>query len=232
MKSTKLLWSSLIVLILLLYASYIIPQFYYRADAAAKVVNNTSSYGNTENNYSRRGKGSYGYGMMGGNRGYNSNSYSQGLISEDKVNEEIKNSTANAKVDKQSNSVTYSGNTIKVVLLASSKQADDKFEVAGLINPTIYIPKNSTVTLELINEDEDVSHALEITSAAPPYGYMSMMQGGVYPGSYINPIPSSANGKFYSASSSFITNYDGSFYYICQYPGHAAQGMYGKIIVQ
>ncbi|QAT41318.1 MULTISPECIES: sulfocyanin-like copper-binding protein [unclassified Clostridium] len=232
MKSSKLLWSSLIALSLLLCASYIIPKSYYRTNAAAKVVNNNSSNLNTANNYSRRGNESYGYGMMGRNRGYNSSSYLQGLISEDKVNEEIKNSTANAKIDKQSNSITYSGNSINIVLLASGKQADDKFEAAGLINPTIYIPRDSTVTLELINEDEDVSHALEITSAAPPYGYMSMMQGEVYPGSFINPIPSAANGKLYSASVSFTASHDGSFYYICQYPGHAAQGMYGKIIVQ
>ncbi|MDF2883090.1 MAG: hypothetical protein K0R54_3647 [Clostridiaceae bacterium] len=232
MKSTKFLWSFLIILALLLCASYIIPEFYSGKNEITTAANNSAGNGSTANNYSRRANGFNGYGMMGGNRGYRSNSYAQDGLSEDKVNEEVKNSIESAKIDKEKNSITYSGNNIKIVLLASVKQADDKFLVGGLVNPTVYIQKNSTVTLELINEDEDVPHAFEITSAAPPYANMSMMQGRVYPGSFINPIPYSASGKFYAASTSFTANYHGEFYYICQYPGHAAQGMYGKIIVQ
>jgi hypothetical protein len=64
------------------------------------------------------------------------------------------------------------------------------------------------------------------------YRSNSYVQGGVYPGSFINPIPNSVNGNFYAASTSFTANYHGGFYYICQYPGHASKGMYGKIIVQ
>jgi plastocyanin len=44
--------------------------------------------------------------------------------------------------------------------------------------------------------------------------------------------PPSANGRSYEDSTSFTANYDGEFYYICQYPGHASEGMYGKIIVK
>lgn len=232
MKSTKFLWSCLIILILLLFGSYIIPQVYFHKSQVTRVINSPSSNEGITNNYNRSANGFNGYGMMRGNRVYRSNLYVQSGLSEDKVNEEVKNSLANVKIDNGTNSVTYSEDNIKIVLLASAKQADDKFLVDGLVNPTVYIPKNSTVTLELINEDEDVPHAFEITSAAPPYANMSMMQGGVYPGSFIDPIPYAASGKFYAASTSFTAKYDGEFYYICQYPGHASQGMYGKIIVQ
>ena len=60
---------------------------------------------------------------------------------------------------------------------------------------------------------------------------MSMMQGQVYSGAFIQPIAEVVTNQYQSAQVSFTAGYAGEFYYICQYPGHAAKGMYGKIII-
>lgn len=247
MKSTKLLWLGVIALALLFFATYLIPNLYLSRNAASQ-NNNGNNYGNNNNYYNGSGWGSgYGMmgsyrgmmggygrngGMMGGSFGYNSNQYSNEGLTEDNVNSVVDESSKNATINKNKNSITYSGNNIKIVLLGSPKQDDKKFVIDGLVNPTVYIPKNANVTLELINGDEDVPHAVEITNAAPPYAYTTMMQGEIYPGSFVGNIPPSSNGKSYAASTSFTASYEGEFYYICQYPSHAAEGMYGKIIVK
>jgi rusticyanin len=252
MRSTKLMWSGVIVLVVLLFASYLVPSYYFRGYAASKVgagdnnygsannTNNNSSYGDG-NNYgsNRRNKNYYGYGMMGGyggmmggNWGSGINQYANNALSEDEVNKDMEDSLKNATVDKQKNTVSYSGEDIKIVVLGGPKQADEKFIIGGLINPTVYIPKNSNITLEFINEDEGMYHNVAITNAAPPYAYMNMMQGQIYPGSYTGMLPPAANDQFYSDSTTFNASYAGEFYYLCQYPGHAAKGMYGKIIVK
>lgn len=241
MKSIKFLWSGVIILVLLLFASYLVPNFYLSKYETLQRNNGNSNYGNKNNYYFNNGWGSgyrmmggygrYG-GMMGGNFGYNQNQFSNEGITVDKVNSDALESLKNAAIDKDKNSITYSGNDIKIVLLGGPEQADKKFVIGELVNPTVYIAKNANVTLELINEDGDVPHAIEITNAAPPYVYMAMMQGGIYPGSFIGNIPPSANSKFYVASTSFTASYEGEFYYIYQYPSHAAEEMYGKIVVK
>jgi rusticyanin len=251
MKSTKFMLSGILVLVVMLFASYLVPSFYLRNYTSSKEeatgvtyrkINNSfadSNY-NDGDNYNSNGwsTNSYGYGMMGGaggmmggNWGSDGNQYTNNTLNKDEANKNMENSLKNAAIDKVRNTITYSGSDINVVVLGGPEQADGKFVIGGLINPTVYIPKNSNVTLRFINEDEGMYHNIAITNSTPPYGYMSMMQGQIYPGGYTRMLPPAANGKFYSESTTFNANYTGEFYYICQYPGHAAKGMYGKIIV-
>ncbi|MBV7275857.1 hypothetical protein I6U48_23460 [Clostridium sp. PL3] len=245
MRSTKLMWSGIIVLVVLLFASYLVPSFYFIGYAASKEGSSVSdNYGNSnssnnssDNNGFGRNFYSYGMmsgygGMMGGNWGSGINQSTNNALSEDEANKDMEDSLKNATVDKEKNTVSYSGDDIKIVVLGGPKQADEKFIIGGLINPTVYTPKNSNVTLEFINEDEGMYHNVAITDAAPPYAYMNMMQGQIYPGSYAGMLPPAVDGQFYSDSTTFNASYAGEFYYICQYPGHAAKGMYGKIIVK
>jgi hypothetical protein len=57
-------------------------------------------------------------------------------------------------------------------------------------------------------------------------------RGVIYPGSFIRTVPPVESDQFYEESASFTANYKEEIYYLCQYPGHAAEGMYGKIIIQ
>ena len=171
----------------------------------------------------------YGPGMMGGYAYYGNTTETK---TEAEYQADIQASLTYAQVDEQTNTVRYTGNEIKIVMIGGPEQADEKFVIAGLVNPTIYIPKDATVILEFVNADEGMPHAFEITNAAPPYYYMTMMRGGIYPGSYINTLPAAGTDVYPVAEVTFQASTAGTFYYICQYPGHAQEGMYGEIIIE
>ena len=171
-----------------------------------------------------------GYGMMGGQGSGNNNALD--VKDENSAAKDMVTSLTNATVDKSANTITYTGTNVKIVMLGGPKEADEKFIIAGLINPTLRIPQGANITMEIINKDEGMSHGVEITTATPPYTYMSMMQGGgIYPGASIQPIPKAASNQYPASQVSFAVSNVGEFYYLCQYPGHAANGMYGKIII-
>lgn len=172
-----------------------------------------------------------GYGMMGGFGYGNGNSYSQNIKDANSAAKDMAASLTNATVDKSANTITYTGKDVNIVMFGGPEEADGKFVIGGLINPTLKIPQGAKVTMELINEDTGMPHGVELTTSPPPYYYMTMMQGGVYPGSFITPILEAAANQYPSTQVSFTASDSGDFYYICQYPGHAAKGMYGKIII-
>ena len=173
--------------------------------------------------------GAPGYGMMGGS--FNGAGYSSALTDQTGAANDMKASLANAAVNKSANTITYTGSDVKIVMLGGPGNADEKFVIGGLVNPTLNIPQGARVTMEFINEDTGMPHGVEITSATPPYVYMSMMQGGIYPGAFIHPIPVAVSNKYPVAQISFTAGQAGNFYYLCQYPGHAEKGMYGKIVI-
>ncbi|WP_139024204.1 plastocyanin/azurin family copper-binding protein [Desulfosporosinus sp. OT] len=172
-----------------------------------------------------------GYGMMGGYGYGNSSSYNQNIKDDNSAAKDMEASLTNATIDKSANTITYTGTDVNIVMYGGPEEADGKFVIGGLINPTLKIPQGAKVTMELINEDTGMPHGVELTTAPPPYYYMAMMQGGVYPGSFLPTIPEASTNQYPSAQVSFTTSDSGQFYYICQYPGHAAKGMYGKIII-
>lgn len=152
------------------------------------------------------------------------------------ANQEMQSSLKNATIDKTNNTITYSGQTVKIVAFGgamdnNSSGPDEKFVIGGLVNPTLRVQKGAHVTLELVNEDTGMPHGIEVTSAQPPYGVMSIMQGGIYPGTFIHPIPAASKDAYPLATTTFTASQAGTFNYICEYPGHAAKGMYGKIII-
>lgn len=177
--------------------------------------------------------GTYGntgiFGMMGG---YSDSLSGLETKTDAEMQADITAAQADAQVDEQANTVTYTGDEVKLVFVGGPEEADEKFVVNGLVNPTVYIPKGATVTLEFINADEGMPHAFEITTVEPPYYYMAMMGGGVYPGSFISTLPDAQNDAYPSVEITFEANIAGTFYYICQYPGHAQEGMYGKLIIE
>jgi rusticyanin len=183
-----------------------------------------SSQGNG-GGYSMMGGYGGGYSMMGGyGGGY--------VVKDDKTAEsDMAASLANATVDKISNTITYAGKTLKIVMFAGPPEyADEKFVIGGLINPTLRIPQGANVTMEIINEDNGMPHGVVITSANPPYASTVMMRW-IYPGTSISPIPEASSSGYPATQASFVVSEAGTYYYLCQYPVHAAVGMYGQIII-
>jgi len=196
------------------------------SEGGGKEQNNENS-GGMMNGYNGNNSG----GMMGGNRTENG-ATNISFLTEESANKHMEGSLKNATVDKKNNTIIFSGKDVNIVLLGSPKIADDKFFIGGLINPMLQVPKNAKISLEMINEDDGMSHGVEITNATPTYNYMSMMGGGIYPGSFITPLPEATKDKYSTSRTTFTSNQEGTFYYICQYPGHAEKGMYGKFVVK
>ncbi len=194
--------------------------------------------------------GSNGYGMgggtMGASGGYGTGGYgtmgggaSQGqTMTWTAAQHAIQNSAAGATVNTADNSLTFNDTRIHMnVIAVQPDNPDTTFEVGGLVDPTLHIPRGATVTMTLVNMDygQDMPHGLVLTREAPPYPYMGTgMMGG---GNGIPPLAARSTDDLQSATYAsgtlqFQATTPGTYYYVCQVPGHAQDGMYGKIIVE
>jgi hypothetical protein len=86
------------------------------------------------------------------------------------------------------------------------------------------------ITLQFANQDKDGPHGIEVTLAPPPYNRMAMMDGPAIHGAFVSSLPAARNDTDPVAQTVFQIRQPGRYYYLCQYPGHAADGMYGKLI--
>ncbi len=153
---------------------------------------------------------------------------------------------------KNNNTIVFSDNNINLVVLAMmgndavnmtnstlpSYSHGDVFVIYGLINPTLIVPSGSTIHVLFINLDNDMYHNFVITIAPPPYPYNVMpyigMNGGMGPSMriYMTWLPPAnyTSNYAYSYEYTFIINSPGKYWYLCTYPGHAENGMYGELI--
>jgi rusticyanin len=193
---------------------------------------NHQNFGGMMNGYNGNNSGRNNFGGMMGGSGFQNGDTNISSLDEETANKHMEDSLKNATVDKENNTISFAGKDITIVLLAGPEIADGKFVIGGLINPSLQVPKDAKISLEMINEDEGMSHGVEITNAIPPYNYMAMMGGGIYPDTFITPLPAATEGKYPTAVTTFNSIQEGDFYYICQYPSHASNGMYGKFIIK
>ena len=124
----------------------------------------------------------------------------------------------------------------------SSYSKGDVFVISGLINPTLVVPKGATVQFTVINLDEDMYHNLAISSVKPYMAMMSSMNGVMasnWKGDMntgFSPItmsflPPTNHGLAHEYSYTLTFGQSGNLWYLCTYPSHAQDGMYGKIVV-
>jgi rusticyanin len=107
----------------------------------------------------------------------------------------------------------------------------DVFVIYRLINPTIVVPKGSSVQLSVINLDDDMNHNLVISSVSPPYPYMAMMSSMQSNGMMSFLPPTNQGSAAHEYSYTLTLDQSGNLWYLCTYPSHAQDGMYGKILV-
>jgi len=125
--------------------------------------------------------------------------------------------------------VTYSGKTVHVVAAAVLPGFPfPSFEVHDVKNPTLDIPAGAAVDVTFINTNKGFGHSFQITQKAPPYAVMPSIDP-VVAGTEFSPVP--AGGKFSYADFTWHPK-AGTYYYLCTIPGHAATGMFGKIVVK
>lgn len=152
-------------------------------------------------------------------------------VSPSEADSTIRKSLVNSVIDRVNDMITYRGKNVTIALLGSPNGEDEKFVVDGLINPTLHVPLGATVTLELINADDGMPHGVLIAPTPPPYSFMGTMMVGTYASAIIPVIPAATATGYPTATAAFVTTQLGTYFYLCQYPGHAEKGMYGRIIV-
>ena len=139
---------------------------------------------------------------------------------------------AGATVDRSSNTITFTGTSVALTVLASPPDGpDETFRIAGLTNPTLVLPRGAEVTLRLINADAGMVHDWLITNAQPPFPYAAMMAGPVVFGAVTPVLAEATSSGMPSATLTFSASGAGRYTYLCSVPGHAQAGMYGVLVV-
>lgn len=155
---------------------------------------------------------------------------------------------AGVTADAATNTITVSGSGVTLLVEASPlwyPHPSDFFLMYGLANPTLSVGAGTQVRFLFINMDNE-THTFAITTVAPPYSYMPMMEGGMMSGGsmmssgswpLMGPMLSgvsggSANPVYNDVTLAMTFPAAGTFWYLCLYPGHAADGMYGETTVQ
>jgi rusticyanin len=129
--------------------------------------------------------------------------------------------------------VTYRPSNVTLVALGAPGNRPGMFwQIAGLVNPTVVVSAGATISVRFADADAGHPHGFDDTTATPPSARMAMMAGQVAaPGAFIIPVPAPRGASWYSATATFRAPPAGTYYYRCPVPGHAQQGMWGKLIV-
>jgi rusticyanin len=120
-----------------------------------------------------------------------------------------------------------------LLILISPPGADDEFVIAGLVDPTIFVPHGVTLYVSVANLDTEDTHSWGITDHGPPFGNMPMMGSGSGPSWWGSSMMGLAGGgRYWSQDLSLTLVLPGTYWYVCLHPGHAADGMYGNLVVE
>jgi rusticyanin len=156
---------------------------------------------------------------------------------------------SDAQVSRDANTVTFSSQNVNIIALSmsaddaknmtksspSSYAKGDVFVIGNMIDPTLVIKSGTNLGITSINLDEDMAHNFVIMTTIPPYSYMpmhGMMYSSIIAMMPILPNDDTKDGYAYEQSYQVTLSQPGTYWYVCTYPGHAEQGMYGKIIVR
>lgn len=137
-------------------------------------------------------------------------------------------------VDRKADALAYRGNEVELVVLASPEGGPDmRWNIDGLVNPIVVIPRGAHVVVDFFNADTDHPHGWELTSTAPPYDYMAMMYAAVaIHGAFAMPVQRATAHRWPGRTSRFTAQHPGAYFYLCPVPGHAEKGMYGKLVIR
>jgi rusticyanin len=140
---------------------------------------------------------------------------------------------AGAVVDPATNRITFRGTSVRFAVEASPTGGpDETFRIAGLVNPTIVVPENAKVTIELVNADPDTAHGLVVTASGVGSAWMPMMTTPpAFPGAALWFLGNPTAAGLHAGNLSFTAGASGTYQYLCPVPGHAQKGMVGTLIV-
>jgi rusticyanin len=143
---------------------------------------------------------------------------------------------ATAVINRHAKTVSYTSAQVEFVALGSPPGSpDETWNIAGLVNPTVVIRRGAQVTVDFFNADTDQKtlHGWRLTTTRPPYPHNVLTVTTLaFPGAVAVPIHGETAHKWLAETLHFTASRAGTYYYMCQVPGHAQKGMYGKLLVQ
>jgi rusticyanin len=142
---------------------------------------------------------------------------------------------AGATVAKGANRITFAGSPVQLTVVASPPgNPDETFRAAGLVNPTIVVPRGAQVTLTLVNADPDTAHGVVVTSTdSASSSFMPMMTAPeAFSGAAVWFLGNPTSAGMHEGSMTFIASAPGTYQYLCPVPGHAQKGMVGSLVVE
>lgn len=173
-------------------------------------------------------------GMMGRGAAI-ANGASGGLVPASRM--EALAATAARGATRSGTTLTYNSRQVRLVALGAPGDRPGMYwqidGIDGPNGPTVNVPAGATITVDFADGDPGHPHGFEITTAAPPYNRMAMMDGRVAaPGAFIMPVPPPKGSEWSAATVTFQAPPPGTYHIICPVPGHAEQGMWAIFIVR
>ncbi|HEX9064868.1 MAG TPA: sulfocyanin-like copper-binding protein [Streptosporangiaceae bacterium] len=140
---------------------------------------------------------------------------------------------AGATLDRAANRITFTGPTVRLVVLASPAGGrDETFRIAGLTNPAVTVPAGARVSIEIINADPGAAHGLVITAGQAAPSWMPMMTTRTaFPGAALWFLGNPTSAGMHAGTLTFTASPSGTYRYLCPVPGHAQKGMAGTFTV-
>lgn len=138
---------------------------------------------------------------------------------------------AGASVDRGANSITFGSNAVSFTVVSVPPGGPDMtFRIAGLVNPTIVVPKGATVSVQFINADTDEAHGWEVTAAQPPFQFQ--IGAAAFAGAFARGLGDPTAAGDGTETVTFTASKTGNYQYVCPMPGHAQMGMHGAFTVR
>lgn len=136
---------------------------------------------------------------------------------------------AGAQVNKSGNSIVFTTKAVNLAIVASmSGSADDKFQVAGLVNPSITVPRGSKVTIDFVNGDSGMAHGVAVVPYGAAQSSMPMMSDAPsFSRAALWFLGDATSAGAHRGTIRFSADKTGTYQYLCPVPGHALKGMYG-----
>jgi plastocyanin len=139
---------------------------------------------------------------------------------------------ADAHADRTANTLTFTGSTVRLAVLASPQGGrDETFRIAGMTNPEIVLRAGAQVSIQLINADPDTAHGLVITAAMVTSWMPMMTAQPAFPGSALWFLGNPTAAGMHAGTLTFTAASPGTYRYLCPVPGHAQKGMTGTFTV-
>jgi plastocyanin len=135
---------------------------------------------------------------------------------------------AGATVDRATKRITFSGSPVTFAAVAGPAAADDKLEVAGLVEPTVIVPANARETIQFVNADRTSAHGLVIDAAGASPTWMPMMTSPpAFAAAAVWFLGDATSAGAHTAAVTFTAAAAGNYQYLCPLPSHAQKGMAG-----